>query len=247
MVAGPGAQRQGAERSRTRLRRRGRPRLLRRLRRGPGTWLGRGIAGFSPSGEVDRDELGRLLAGQHPRSGRQLLDARGSATRADHLGRATAKVAAGGPDDELLSISQTASLLRVSPQHLRTVVAKTVLARREIEEREPMSRRPRSTGPYLAAARNGPDWPGTSAGLSVEIADRHPCLDLLNLEAVAVAQLLQGTVWLSAEHLGHPRRRRRGLDHHHPRMTRSELVHKLTRRRPSPGWRASPPGTRRTP
>jgi hypothetical protein len=46
---------------------------------GPGTWMGRGLAGFSPAGEVPRPELARMLFGQDPHSGRQLLDGRGSA------------------------------------------------------------------------------------------------------------------------------------------------------------------------
>jgi hypothetical protein len=33
----------------------------------------------------------------------------------------------------------------------------------------------------------------------VDVARRHPRLNLLNLEAVAVARLLSGTVWLSEE------------------------------------------------
>lgn len=55
---------------------------------GPGTWMGRGLAGFSPAGEVARAELERMLLGQDPVSGRQFLDGRGSAQRAHQLGRA---------------------------------------------------------------------------------------------------------------------------------------------------------------
>ena len=35
--------------------------------------------------------------------------------------------------------------------------------------------------------------------LMVDIAARHPRLNLLNLEAAAMARLLRGTVWLSEE------------------------------------------------
>jgi hypothetical protein len=35
--------------------------------------------------------------------------------------------------------------------------------------------------------------------LMLSLAGRHPKLNLLNLEAVATAQLLQATVWLSLE------------------------------------------------
>ena len=52
---------------------------------GPGHWLGRGLAGFSPIGEVARSELQAMLLGQHPTTGGQLLDGRGSATRAQHF------------------------------------------------------------------------------------------------------------------------------------------------------------------
>lgn len=41
--------------------------------------------------------------------------------------------------------------------------------------------------------------PHTTIPLMVDIAARHPRLDLLNLEATALARLLRGTVWLSEE------------------------------------------------
>ena len=96
---------------------------------GPGRWLGRGLAGFSPTGEVARDELARMLLGQHPTSGCQLLDGRGSSVRAHQLGRTAASVAADGPVDELLTMPQAATLLGVSPQYLRNVAAATAKAR----------------------------------------------------------------------------------------------------------------------
>ncbi|MDP9418085.1 MAG: relaxase domain-containing protein, partial [Actinomycetota bacterium] len=124
---------------------------------GPGTWMGRGLAGFSPGGEVSREQLGRMLFGQGPRSGRQLLDGRGSAARADHLGRGGATVAAHGPDDEQLSIPQAASLLGVSPQYLRTVVARTEAARSQAEDPERQGRPSPLEHPYLDATRSGPN------------------------------------------------------------------------------------------
>ncbi len=33
---------------------------------GPGTWMGRGLAGFSPAGEVSREQLGRMLFARTP-------------------------------------------------------------------------------------------------------------------------------------------------------------------------------------
>jgi conjugative relaxase-like TrwC/TraI family protein len=132
---------------------------------GPGTWMGRGLAGFFPTGEVPRPELARMLLGQHPSSGRQLLEGRGSAARADHLGRGGATVAAHGPDDEALSIPQAASLLGVSPQYLRTVVARTQAARSHAEGPERQDPLSPLEQPYLDATRAGPNchWSVTRA------------------------------------------------------------------------------------
>jgi conjugative relaxase-like TrwC/TraI family protein len=132
---------------------------------GPGTWLGRGLAGFSPAGEVPRAELARMLLGQHPPSGRQLLEARGSAARADHLGRGGAMVSAQGPDDEALSIPQAASLLGVSPRYLRRVAARTATARQEHPGELGDASPPPLEHPYLDAIRAGPNghWSVTRA------------------------------------------------------------------------------------
>ncbi len=96
-----------------------------------------------------------MLLGQDPSSGRQLLDGRGSAARADHLGRDTAKVAGQGPDDELLTIPQAASLLGVSPQYLRKVVDRTAAARLEADLHDPEEPLAGLGHPYLDAARSG--------------------------------------------------------------------------------------------
>ena len=98
---------------------------------GPGRWLGRGVAGFSPTGEVARAELEAMLLGRDPGSGKQLLDASGSATRAAHLGRRGEEVAATGPDDELVSLPQAATLLHVSAEYLRRVARATAATRSE--------------------------------------------------------------------------------------------------------------------
>ncbi|MFP5375179.1 MAG: MobF family relaxase, partial [Acidimicrobiia bacterium] len=96
---------------------------------GPGRWLGRGLAGFSPTGEVTRSQLEAMLLGRHPGTGEQLLDARGSAARAAHLGRRGAPVAPTGPDDEQLTLPQAATLLGVSPAYLRRLAADTAATR----------------------------------------------------------------------------------------------------------------------
>ena len=128
---------------------------------GPGRWLGRGLAGFSPAGDVARSELKAMLLGQHPTTGAQLLDGRGSATRAEHLGRRGEAVAATGPDDELLSLPQAATLLGLSPQYLRRVATATAAAQTElgnvaddVAEADPTLRA--LDGPYLVAERGGP-------------------------------------------------------------------------------------------
>ena len=41
--------------------------------------------------------------------------------------------------------------------------------------------------------------PRSTVPAMVDVARRHPRLNLLNLEAVAVAQLLSGTIWLSEQ------------------------------------------------
>src|SRR5260221_7192434 len=40
----------------------------------PGVWAGRGVAGVQLRGTVGRDQLARLLLGQDPRTGRQLVN-----------------------------------------------------------------------------------------------------------------------------------------------------------------------------
>lgn len=132
---------------------------------GPGRWLGRGLVGFSPAGEVTRSELAAMLLGQHPATGAQLLDGRGSATRAQHLGRRGEAVAATGPDDELLSLPQAATLLGVSPEYLRRVASATAAAGRELgnvagdvagDVAEADATLRVLDGPYLVATRGGP-------------------------------------------------------------------------------------------
>ncbi len=74
-------------------------------------------------------------------------------------------MAAHGPDDERLSIPQAASLLGVSPQYLRTVVARTEAARSQAEDPERQGRPSPLEHPYLDATRSGPNghWSVTRA------------------------------------------------------------------------------------
>ncbi|MFN2505076.1 MAG: relaxase domain-containing protein [Acidimicrobiales bacterium] len=96
---------------------------------GPGTWLGRGLGPRALSGEVDRAQLARMLSGQDPATGRQLMDGRGSALRAGHLGREGPAVAPEGDPDELLNFSQAAALAGVSSGYLRRLARRTAEAR----------------------------------------------------------------------------------------------------------------------
>ena len=128
---------------------------------GPGRWLGRGMAGFSPAGEVARSELAAMLLGKHPATGAQLLDGRGSATRAQHLGRRGEAVAPIGPDNELLTLPQAATLLGLSPEYLRRVASATAAAQRELGNVAGNVAEADGTlrvldGPYLVATRGGP-------------------------------------------------------------------------------------------
>lgn len=92
---------------------------------GPGVWVGQGMSGVQPTGVVNAKELRRVLLGQDPASGAQLVGARGSAARAGSHGRHGRAVAAHGPDDELLTLPQAGTLLGVSPQYLRRLAAET--------------------------------------------------------------------------------------------------------------------------
>jgi conjugative relaxase-like TrwC/TraI family protein len=123
---------------------------------GPGQWLGRGLAGFSPTGEVTRAELEAMLLGRHPGTGRQLLDARGSAARAAHRGRRGAPVAPTGPDDELVTLPQAATLLGVSPAYLRRLAADTAATRALLGNVAGAGEAlPALDGAYLDATRSG--------------------------------------------------------------------------------------------
>ncbi|MDP9419428.1 MAG: relaxase domain-containing protein, partial [Actinomycetota bacterium] len=121
---------------------------------GPGQWVGRGLAGFSPAGEVARSELQAMLLGRHPGTREQLLDGRGSATRAAHLGRHGPEARKSGPDDELVTIAEAAALLNLSPQYLRKLAGATAKSRSELGNvAEPDTALPLD-GPYLDATRD---------------------------------------------------------------------------------------------
>jgi len=92
----------------------------------PGIWMGQGLSGVRMSGLADSDQLQRVLLGQNPHTGEQLLTACGSAERA-HPDAVRAALA--GPADELLSLGEAAEALGVGPSYLRQQVLATQKAR----------------------------------------------------------------------------------------------------------------------
>ncbi len=104
---------------------------------GPGHWLGRGFAGVAPEGVVDPEQLYRVLLGQDPVTGDQLMGAQGSAVRAErerHQGRGHSSTP--GDDAELLSVPRAAELLGVSRQYLARLAREGELARARRAEQE---------------------------------------------------------------------------------------------------------------
>ncbi|MDQ6948320.1 MAG: relaxase domain-containing protein, partial [Actinomycetota bacterium] len=88
----------------------------------PGIWMGQGLAGVHMVGLADSDQLERVLLGQNPHTGEQLVNACGSAQRAHPD---AVRVALAGPDDELLSLAQAAEALGVGSSYLRQQVLAT--------------------------------------------------------------------------------------------------------------------------
>jgi len=176
---------------------------------GPGRWLGRGLAGHSPTGEVARDELARMLLGQHPTSGCQLLDGRGSALRAHQLGRTAADVAAHGPDNELLTMPQAAALIGVSPQYLRNVAMATAKASNALGNvagnvAEVDGTLPALDHPYLDAAHAGPGghWRVTRAEVARFIAARNTPAAVIGYDVTFSVPKSVSLLWAQASPAG---------------------------------------------
>jgi len=92
----------------------------------PGIWMGEGLTGVRMHGLVDPDDLHRLLVGQNPSTGDQLVTANGSAQRAH---AETVAAALRGSDDELLTLPQAAEALGVSATYLRAQATATAKSR----------------------------------------------------------------------------------------------------------------------
>lgn len=138
----------------------------------PGIWMGEGFTGVRMDGLVDPDHLHRVLLGQHPLTGEQLVGAAGSAQRAH---AETVSAALNGPDDELLSLSEAAKALGVGGTYLRQRAAATDKARtlqaRQAAAGDELCAMPAS---YLDATRDGPrgHWKVTRAELRRFAAER---------------------------------------------------------------------------
>ncbi len=108
---------------------------------GAGRWLGDGAsgAGFVLSGDVERRHFERLLLGQDPHTGRQLMHSVGSSRRASALDaheaatgpNASQRASAGAPerasrtDRGPLSLPAVAALADVDPSYLRKLARRT--------------------------------------------------------------------------------------------------------------------------
>jgi conjugative relaxase-like TrwC/TraI family protein len=83
-----------------------------------GEWLGRGFASVQVAGAVHRESFTRILLGQHPGTGEQLVSAVGSAGRAELAGRAGLL-----PEDrEWLSVAEAADVLNVRSSYVRRLL-----------------------------------------------------------------------------------------------------------------------------
>ncbi len=114
----------------------------------PGMWTGRGINGIQIRGTVGRDQLARMLLGQDPRTGRQLV------ARARRV-TATAPRPHTQPD-ELLSLADAARQAHVGTGYLRRMarIGEAAMVRRTVEV---MAGAPLTLPPehWLAAERTG--------------------------------------------------------------------------------------------
>jgi conjugative relaxase-like TrwC/TraI family protein len=87
----------------------------------PGEWVGRGVGPVRLSGAVERATFTRVLLGQDPATGDQLVGAAGSAGRAELAGRSGRQLAT----DEWLSVNEVAAVLNVHPRYVRRLLARS--------------------------------------------------------------------------------------------------------------------------
>ena len=111
-----------------------------------GRWHGQGattMIGADRLASVDPVMLQRVLLGQHPTTGQQLVGAVGSAGRAVHDN--TVIVAPTGRPSEQLTIEQAAKLIDVDPSYLRRLARQTASTPAEPRAEQQPSGRPGST------------------------------------------------------------------------------------------------------
>jgi conjugative relaxase-like TrwC/TraI family protein len=89
----------------------------------PGQWVGRGFSAVRPRGAVERETFTRVLLGQDPVTGQQLVGATGSAGRAELAGR---RSRATGTTD-CLDVDEVADVLNVHPSYVRRLLARSVV------------------------------------------------------------------------------------------------------------------------
>ena len=161
---------------------------------GPGRWLGRGISGMRLSGEVDKEQLRRVLLGQHARSGEQLVTVCGSAPRDEGSDRSGVTISSRGSPDDLLTLPQAASLLGVSSRYLRRIAAATEHARAKGDD-------PAAPGrPHLDAERQdeGDPWKVTPAEVDRFRAQRKPPAAVVGYDLTFSAPKSVSILWATA-------------------------------------------------
>ena len=203
----------------------------------PGIWMGRGLTGVRMEGLVDPDHLHRVLVGQNPHTGDQLVSGNGSAQRA-HAD--TVAAALRGPDDDVLSLAEAADALGVSSSYLRAQAAATRKARactlRQQAAGQDLTLLPKS---YLDAtqAEKHSHWQVTRAELRRFAAEREapPVVVGYDLtfsvpksvsilwatatpaQQVAIEAAVTESVRVGMSYLEEQRRPRAGLGPHRPR------------------------------
>ena len=98
-----------------------------------GRWRGRGAAtdGFDLGTDVEAEAFRRVLLGQDPHSGEQLLSAAGSAGRSRGHARGPSKL--GSDPTEMLTMAQVAQIAGVDVSYVRRLAANTAEVRRAQE------------------------------------------------------------------------------------------------------------------
>jgi len=163
----------------------------------PGSWMGEGLTGVRMHGLVDPDQLHRLLVGQNPSTGDQLVTANGSAQRAH---AETVAAALRGPDDELLTLPQAAEALGVSASYLRaqaTATAKSRAAQSRQEAGQEVTPLPASHLDATQATKGSP-WQVTRGELRRFAAEREAPAVVVGYDLTFSAPKSVSILWATA-------------------------------------------------